>query len=445
MRHPAGKPAAGNYARPVRQLTSHDIDRLRALNRHRRNIRPLVAGQGVTFLGDAIAFVTLPLFVLSLTGRGLELGLTAAAETIPLLLFGFMAGVIVDRAPIRVLLIGADLVRVIAFAVLGLAVLAGAANVALVLAVAFAGGVMTTFFEAAFQALVVAAVDREQLVAMNTRLSFVRTIAFAAGPAIGGLLATSQTGFALAFLVNAFTFAASAVFVLRVQFDPPPREESPTHFWRDLATGLVHIRRDAYLRWSTVGVTFTNLLFAPLEALLALFITERIDPPRLPFMEAPLAVATTVGLFYATQALLGALGVAIAPRIVRAIGLGRSFLIGVATMGAGFGLVVAMQTPWAVLPAGAAIAGVGLVNVSVFTMRQQLTAEEMLGRVSAAGRTLAYLFIPIGAATGGLLVDTVGLGPVYTFGSLGAIALALVLTVTALGRGPEPTPLTQPS
>lgn len=427
----------------MRQLTSHDIERLRALNRHRRNVRPLVAGQGVTFLGDYIAFVTLPLFVLSLTGKGIDLGLTAAAETIPLLLFGFMAGVMVDRAPIRVLLVGADMIRVVAFTVLGLSVLAGAASVPLVLAVAFAGGVMATFFEAAFQALVVAAVDREQLVTMNTRLSFVRTTAFAVGPAIGGLLATSQTGFALAFMVNALTFAASALFVMRVQFDPPPREDHPTEFWRDLATGFVHIRNDVHLKWSTVGVTVTNLLFAPLEALLALFVSERIAPPRLPFMDAPLAIETTVGLFYATQALLGSLGVAAAPRVVRRIGLGRSFLLGVAAMGAGFGLVVAIQTPWAVLPAGAAIAGVGLVNVSVYTMRQQLTAEEMLGRVSAAGRTLAYLFIPIGAATGGALVDEIGLSPVYTFGAVGAIVLAVLLAVTVLGRGPDPVPVSQ--
>jgi MFS family permease len=413
------------------------------MNRHRRNVRPLVGGQGVTFLGDAIAFVTLPLFVLSLTGRGLELGLTAAAETIPLLLFGFMAGVIVDRAPIRVLLIGADLLRVIAFTVLGIAVLAGAANVALVVAVAFAAGVMATFFEAAFQSLVVASVDREQLVTMNTRLSFVRTIAFAAGPAIGGLLATSQTGFGIAFLVNAGTFVASAVFVLMVQFDPPPRQENPTHFWKDLSTGLSHIGRNLYLKWSTVGVTFTNLLFAPLEALLALFISERIAPPHLPFMDGPLAVETTVGLFYATQALLGAAGVAAAPWIVRRLGLGRAFLLGITMMGAGFGLVVAMQTPLAVLPAGAAIGGVGLVNVSVFTLRQQLTAEEMLGRVSAAGRTLAYLFIPIGAAIGGVLVDEVGLTPVYTVGSLGAIGLAIVLAFTVLGRRNEPEPVGQ--
>ena len=425
------------YDLGVRHLTSSDIDWLRERNRHRRNIVPLVGGQGVTLLGDAIAFVSLPLFVLSLTGRGLELGITAAAETIPLLLFGFLAGVIVDRAPARLLLVGADLVRVVAFVVLGVSVLSGAATVALVVAVAFAGGVMATFFEAAFQSLVVASVDREQLVTMNTKLSFVRTLSFAAGPAIGGLLATSSTGFGIAFLVNAATFAASSVFILAIRFDPLPRQETPETFWSDLSTGLGHIRSDLYLRWSTVGVTLTNLLFAPLEALLALFISDRVAPPHLPFMDAPLAIQTTVGLFYATQALLGALGVAAAPRIVRRLGLGRSFLIGIGVMGMGFGLVVALQNAWAVLPAGAAIAGVGLVNVSVFTLRQQRTAPDMLGRVSAAGRTLAYLFIPIGAAAGGILVDVVGLTPVYSFGSIGAIGLAVAMSVTILGRAPE--------
>lgn len=418
----------------MRHVTSSDIEQLRLRNLHRRNVFPLVGGQGVTLLGDAIAFVALPLFVLSLTGRGYELGLTAAAETAPLLLFGFFAGVVVDRAPLRLLLVMADLVRVVAFAALAMAAFAGTASVALVVAVAFAGGAMATFFDAAFQTLIVSSVDREQLVDMNTRLSFVRTMAFAAGPALGGLLATSETGFGLAFMLNAVTFAISAVFVLTVRFDPPSRQAEQPSFWGDLTTGLRHIRGNAFLLWSTVGVTITNLLFAPLEALLALFVSERIPPPHLPLMAEPLAVETTVGLFYAMQALLGAFGVILAPRIIARIGLGRAFIIGIAAMGGGFGLVVALQTSWAVLPAGAAIAGVGIVNVSVFTMRQQLTSPELLGRVSAAGRTLAYLFIPVGAAVGGLLADRIGLTPVYTTTSIGALIVAAMLTSTALGR-----------
>jgi len=58
---------------------------------------PLVGGQAVSLFGDYIAFFSLPYFVLALTADPLDLGLTAAAETLPMLLFGLVAGVILDR------------------------------------------------------------------------------------------------------------------------------------------------------------------------------------------------------------------------------------------------------------------------------------------------------------------------------------------------------------
>ena len=64
----------------------------------KRNLIPLVGGQAVSLFGDYIAFFTLPLFVLSLTGDAFDLGLTAAAETLPMLLFGLAAGVFLENS-----------------------------------------------------------------------------------------------------------------------------------------------------------------------------------------------------------------------------------------------------------------------------------------------------------------------------------------------------------
>ncbi|MDA2979821.1 MAG: hypothetical protein O3B42_08705 [Actinomycetota bacterium] len=87
--------------------------------RARANIVPLVAGQSVSLLGDYIAFFTLPYFMLSLRGRAVDLGLTAFAETLPMLLFGLAAGVFLDRMRrLGRALIIADLVRSGAFAFL---------------------------------------------------------------------------------------------------------------------------------------------------------------------------------------------------------------------------------------------------------------------------------------------------------------------------------------
>ena len=84
----------------------------------RRNVVPLVGGQAVSLFGDYIAFFSLPYFVLALTARPLDLGLTAAAETLPMFLFGLVAGVFLDRLRnLRLALVTVDLLRAAVFVV----------------------------------------------------------------------------------------------------------------------------------------------------------------------------------------------------------------------------------------------------------------------------------------------------------------------------------------
>ena len=87
-----------------------------AARQAQRNVVPIVGGQAVSLFGDYIAFFTLPYFMLALTGNALDLGLAAAAETLPMLLFGLAAGVFLDRRRrLGRTLIAVDLVRAGAF------------------------------------------------------------------------------------------------------------------------------------------------------------------------------------------------------------------------------------------------------------------------------------------------------------------------------------------
>ena len=113
---PARVPCRGG-ARPVSSppMTSDGTSSSAEAAAARRNVRWLLGGQSASLFGDYVALLALPLFVVHLTGSALDLGLTTALETLPTLLFGFAVGVLLDRAPLRRLLVIADLGRAAGF------------------------------------------------------------------------------------------------------------------------------------------------------------------------------------------------------------------------------------------------------------------------------------------------------------------------------------------
>jgi len=405
--------------------------------RARRNMVPLVGGQAVSLFGDYIAFFSLPYFVLALTAQPLDLGLTAAAETLPMLLFGLVAGVILDRwRNLRGALVTVDLARSAVFAGLAFAAANGAGTRWLVFGVAFVIGTLSVFFDSGLQTLMPSVIDEDMLIDANSQLAVARMATYSIGPLVGGILIALSGGFAIAFFINAITFLVSAAFLtmLRVVHDRPPAASEA--FGASLVDGLRFLLGDPRLRWATLGGTLTNLVFQPLEALLVLFVvTVILDLPADTVGDLT-TVGTSVGLFYALNAAIGAIGAALAPRLSVRVPLGTMYVVGLFMVGGGFLALALIGSFLAVIPAGLSFAGMAWVNVSLTTMRQRLTPPELLGRVIAASRTLAWLGLPLGAAIGGLIAGFVGVIPVYVGGSLLVLAIATFLLGTALVRDP---------
>lgn len=385
--------------------------------------------------GDYIAFFVLPYFMLSLTGSALHLGLTAAAETLPMLLFGLAAGVFLDRRRrLGRTLIAADLIRAAAFGFLAFAATTSWISPMIVFAAAFVVGSMAVLFDSGLQTWMTQSLDEEDLLRANAQLGLARTITLSIGPLVGGLIVALAGGFAVAFGINAVTFIASAALLTLVR----PRKHTPKRtyepFGRAIGSGLKVLFADRRLRWGTFGGTLTNLVFQPLEALLVLYVSSEILGVS---MDDGLSQkGLYIGLFFALQAGIGSIGVAFAGRVAKRLALGTMYIIGLVMLGGGF-LVVALIGSWfAVIPAGIAITGVTWVNVALVTMRQKLAPPEQMGRVIAASRTLAWAGLPIGAAMGGIIAEQVGIVPVYLGGSIGVLLVAAFLTTTALFRDP---------
>jgi MFS family permease len=402
----------------------------------RRNVRWVLAGQSASLLGDYVALLALPLFVVYLTGSALDLGVTTALETVPTLLFGFAVGVLLDRVNLRWILVIADLARAWAFLALGVAAGSGGAEVWMVFVAAFVVGSLTVTFDSGFQAWLPTLAGDDVLVVVNSRLQFVRSVAWTLGPPLAGYLAAVAGGFRLAFGFNAGTFVVSAAsLLLLVEIGPrpvPARDPWLVSFRQ----GMSYLWRLPALRITTLAGTAANLVFVPMESLLVLFCREQLG----------LTDSAYIGWFFGGHSLLGALAVVAAPALARRLGLGRTFVLGLAAMGGGFlalalaasalaALTPLLTTVFAILPAGVAVAGVSFLNVAFTTMRQQLPPPELRGRVISSSRTLAWAGLPLGAVLGGAAGQAFGLPAVYTGAAAAIVGMAVVLTATTLWRG----------
>ncbi len=71
---------------------------------------PLWLGQLISNFGDTLHYIALVVLVFQLTGRGGAVAALVAAEIVPVLLLGPVAGVIIDRFNRKGVLIASDLV-----------------------------------------------------------------------------------------------------------------------------------------------------------------------------------------------------------------------------------------------------------------------------------------------------------------------------------------------
>ena len=364
----------------------------------------------------------------------------------PTLLFGFAAGVALDRVVLRRILILADLGRSAAFAALAVAIAADATEPWMVFTVAFAVGSLSVTFDSGLQAWMPSLLDDDRLVIVNTRLQFARTLAWTIGPPLAGFLVGTLGGFAVAFGVDAATFAISALFLLVLTELRSSAVMEPARWCESLRDGLRYLWNEPRLRSATLAAALVNLTFVPMEALLVLFASERLG----------VTDGRLIGWFFAGHAVIGALGVGLAPGLAKRIGLGRTFVLGLLLLGLGFltlnllaprlaSLAPGATTALAILPAGVAVTGVSFTNVAFTTLRQAITPPEYLGRVIAASRTLSWAGLPIGATLGGALGETVGLDVLYSTAAGLLIAIAVLLSASTLWKVTAGADASQPA
>ena len=191
-----------------------------SLWRHRQFMK-LWSAETISQLGTQVTQLALPLAAIYvLHATVFEVSLLTAAEFAPFLIVGLPAGVWVDRMSRRRVLIAGDLGRAFLLGSIPLAAALHVLSMPQLYLVAFFAGICTVFFDVAYQSYLPSLVYRDQLIDGNAKLEISRSLAYLAGPALGGYLVELVTA-PFAILVDAVSYLGSALFIGRIQAEEP--------------------------------------------------------------------------------------------------------------------------------------------------------------------------------------------------------------------------------
>jgi MFS family permease len=395
------------------------------LGRHADFLR-LWTGQTISQLGSQISLVAIPLTaVLVLHAGAFQVGLLSTFEYLAFLLVGLPAGVWVDRLPRRRVLIAADVGRTLA---LGSIPLASAIHHLVLLqlyAVALVVGVLTVFFDVAYQSYLPSLVSRPQLVAGNVRLELTRGTAEVAGPGIGGLL-VGAVGAAVAVTADAVSYLASVISLLLIRGrEAVERSTARRSLRTELGEGVRYVMRHRLLRWIAACTGISNLFSHMAMAILILYAVRELG-----------LGAGSIGLWLSLGSIGGPVGAVAAARLARRWGVGPT-IAAMAWVTFPAWLLVPLAPRAHPLPvlitAGMIGAAAGVVyNVNQVSLRQAITPQRLQGRMNATMRFLVWGTIPIGAFIGGVLGSAIGLRPTLFVAAAGQVLAALPVTFSSV-------------
>lgn len=401
---------------------------LRAL-RH-RDFRLLWTGQAISLAGDGIYLVAIAWLVYDISNKPSALAIVGFAWTLPQVAGLLLAGVLSDRFERRRLLVIADLIRCVAIGTIAALALADVAELWHLVLLVVVYGLGQALFQPAFTAILPEVVPREELLQANALREMLEPLGMRfAGPALGGVL-IAVFGVGTAFLIDAITFAVSALAVIGIQPRPPPRSE-PGSMLRDLAEGFAYVRAHAWLWGTLVGAAmFLLFTFGPFEVLLPYIIRNELG-----------GGAATFGVVLAA----GGAGSFLGALVVGRTGLPQrhvTFMWGAWCAGdlLFIGLAVA-NAAWQMCLVAFIAFGLGTAALVVWnTLMNTLVPPELLGRVSSFDWFVSIGLTPLSFAITGPVASV--LGARATLGISGALGAATFLFVFIPGvRNPEREPL----
>ncbi|MHB1988849.1 MAG: MFS transporter [Acidimicrobiales bacterium] len=382
-----------------------------------RPFRRLWVGFALASTGDGFAYGAVPLLAIVVDPRALAVSAVVAADRLPWLLIALPAGSFADRFERGRVMVSANICRAVVFVLLGVLVITHTIDLWLLILAVLGNAAGRAVYFSALQAAVPDLVEVSSLDRANGALSGTEAASeHLAGPIVGAF--TFALARAIPFFGDGAMLGLSVLPLRGLRSHDRPAPAPGGSIW----DGVRRLFADRRLRLLLMLVAGLSGLQGLVSGVLVLVATRDWG-----------VHVSTYGLFVAAGAAGNLPGALLANRVVARLGSIVSLLLAAGIAGLGY-LLMALSHSW--LPAGAAFAltgfavGVGIVVSN--TLRQRLAPPELMGRIGAAWRGIAWGAAPVGALVAGVIAVLGGVRlPLVVAGSA-QIALAILLAVPLL-------------
>jgi MFS family permease len=375
--------------------------------------------------GNQVMMLALPLTAaVLLKASPLQMGLLTAIELLPFLLFSLPSGVWLDRVrKLPVYVVGELTVAACAISV-PVSWWMGWLTMPWLYVIGFIVGSVHTVSGTAAQIVLTQVVARERLVEAHAKNALATSGSEVLGPGLAGAL-IKAFGAPVAMIVNAVLLVGSALILKGIRVherrsEPRSGGDTLAQFWRDLMLG---VRFCAHTRLLVVLAVLMGVWqMAHYAALVVqiLFATRTLGLSE-----------QAVGLCYMGMGVGTILGSVYGRRVSLALGPGPCLVVGYAITGSGWLiLALAPANAWGVAAFALMLmlftTGAVFIFINFLALRQAVTPEPLLGRMTATMRWLTLLAAGPGALLGGWLGEHVGLRAALGFAGVTTLLLVIV-------------------
>ncbi|MFE4695686.1 MFS transporter [Streptomyces sp. NPDC056738] len=345
-------------------------------------------------LGSQLSLLTFPLLVLSIGGSAAQAGTVATFSLVTRTLLRLPAGQLADRIDRQMIMVGTDLIRLVALASIPLASALGGLGQAHLLGVAVVEGAATALFAPAATIAVRDVVPEKDLTDALSRSQAAVATSSLIGPFLGGWLYTMDP--MLPFTADALSYGVSAVLLLRIA-TKPPHQVAATDRDDRLTAGLRWLTRQRTLLAALLFAAGINVVSAAAQTTMVVSLRQSG------------AGGTAIGAVMGCAGIGAMLGASAAPRLIKRIPAARLFLLIGMVWAIGLAVFSTTTHPWTIGPVLVVVVFFSPpAGIVVGRAMLALAPRDLLGRVSTATGLVMAGLASLGPLLAGSFVDSLG-------------------------------------